>query len=413
MKNKILISNIKQISKSNLEDLFNTDALTVSELTREIKLTLEDNFSRVSVIGEISNFKDHVSGHWYFNLKDSDAVINCTMWRGFNNYVYFTPQDGMKVVVNGKVTIYPPRGTYQIDVRSMQPAGLGELQEAFEKLKRKLEDEGLFDEEHKKSIPLFPEKIGIVTAIDGAAFRDMISVAERRFPLTELVIAPARVQGSGAAKTIAKSISDLNQLGDIDVIIVGRGGGSIEDLWAFNEEIVARAIYNAKIPVISGVGHEVDTTIADYVADLRAPTPSVAMELATPNIEDILVFLSDFIQNSVEKLEEKIFNANESVKSFTESYAFRSPTEILRMKQQKLDFLISNLSQGIDRKFLFYKNKISLLSKTVDNHDVQKTLKRGFVLVKQNSKFIQRAKSFNKNEPAELNFSDGKVKISS
>ena len=396
-----------------MEDLFNTDALTVSELTREIKLTLEDNFSRVSVIGEISNFKDHVSGHWYFNLKDSDAVINCTMWRGFNNYVYFTPQDGMKVVVNGKVTIYPPRGTYQIDVRSMQPAGLGELQEAFEKLKRKLEDEGLFDEEHKKSIPLFPEKIGIVTAIDGAAFRDMISVAERRFPLTELVIAPARVQGSGAAKTIAKSISDLNQLGDIDVIIVGRGGGSIEDLWAFNEEIVARAIYNSKIPVISGVGHEVDTTIADYVADLRAPTPSVAMELATPNIEDILGFLSDFIQNSVEKLEEKIFNANESVKSFTESYAFRSPTEILRMKQQKLDFLISNLSQGIDRKFLFYKNKISLLSKTVDNHDVQKTLKRGFVLVKQNSKFIQRAKSFNKNEPAELNFSDGKVKISS
>src|SRR3972149_9359587 len=176
--------------------------LTVSELTKEIKQTLEDKFEQVSVQGEISNFKAHVSGHWYFSLKDANASISCTMWKGFNNYVFFTPQDGMKITVNGKISVYPPRGNYQNDVRSMKPAGVGELQAAFEALKQKLSDEGLFDEEFKKEIPAFPKKIGIVTAIDGAAFKDMISVAERRFPLVELVIVPARLQGSGAAKTI-------------------------------------------------------------------------------------------------------------------------------------------------------------------------------------------------------------------
>jgi len=221
--------------------------LTVSELTKEIRRTLEESFEQVSVIGEISNFKSHVSGHWYFSLKDADAVINCTMWKGFNQYVFFTPQDGMKIVVNGKLTVYPPRGSYQLDIRSMKPAGLGELQEAFEKLKKKLEAEGLFDEKYKKQIPAFPLKIGIVTAIDGAAFRDLVSVAKRRYPLVELVIAPARVQGSGAAESIVDSIKLLNKSGSIDVIIVGRGGGSIEDLWAFNEEIVARAIFKSKI----------------------------------------------------------------------------------------------------------------------------------------------------------------------
>ncbi len=260
-----------------------TQILTVSELTKEIRKTLEETFEQVSVIGEISNFKSHVSGHWYFSLKDADAVINCTMWKGFNQYVFFTPQDGMKIIVNGKLTVYPPRGSYQLDIRSMKPAGLGELQEAFEKLKKKLEAEGLFDEKFKKPIPTFPKKIGIVTAIGGAAFKDLISVAKRRFPLTEIVIAPARVQGSGSAESIVNGIKLLNEYPGIDVIIVARGGGSIEDLWAFNEEIVARAIFKSKVPVISGVGHEVDFTIADYVADLRAPTPSVAMEIATPD----------------------------------------------------------------------------------------------------------------------------------
>jgi len=396
-----------------LENLFDTDALTVSELTREIKFTLEEGFSHVSVIGEISNFKDHVSGHWYFNLKDSDAVINCAMWRGFNNYVYFTPQDGMKVIVNGKVTVYPPRGTYQIDVRSMRPAGIGELQAAFERLKKKLEAEGLFDEELKKPVPSFPKKIGIVTAIDGAAFRDMISVAKRRFPLIELLIAPARVQGSGAAETIVNSIKQLNERDDIDVIIVGRGGGSIEDLWAFNEEIVARAIFESEIPVISGVGHEVDVTIADYVADLRAPTPSVAMELATPNIEDIFAFMNDFLYNASNRIQEVVEQAKKRTEIFTGSYAFRFPVDLIRNKQQQLDYAISNLLQNIDKKILLVNGKISLLSQTIESHDVNKTLKHGFVLVKQNAGFVKRASKFLKGKAAVLKFYDGEIKVNS
>src|SRR3990172_5978625 len=311
-----------------MQEEFDSHILTVSDLTKEIKLSLEKTFSRISVIGEISNFKAQVSGHWYFNLKDSDAVINCVMWRGFNNQVFFTPQDGMKVIVNGKLTVYPPRGNYQIDARSMKPAGLGELQEAFEKLKQKLELEGLFDEEHKKPIPSFPNRIGIVTAIDGAAFRDMISVAERRYPLVELVIAPARVQGSGAADTIVRSLKRLNKGKDIDVIIVGRGGGSIEDLWAFNEEIVARAIYSSAIPVISGIGHEVDFTIADYVADLRAPTPSVAMELATPDMGEIFAFISDFSYYTTNNLLNMIDDSRSKIDGILNSYSFRYPLDL-------------------------------------------------------------------------------------
>ncbi|MDP3831768.1 MAG: exodeoxyribonuclease VII large subunit, partial [Ignavibacteriaceae bacterium] len=280
--------------------------LTVGGLTKIIKEILEESFPSFSLIGEISNFKSHYSGHWYFTLKDSDAQISCTMWKGYNNYVFFKPEDGMKVIITGKLTVYPPRGSYQIDIRSMKPAGEGELQAAFERLKRKLFEEGLFDEVYKKEIPSSPKKIGVVTSIDGAAFKDIISVAQRRYPLVELVIAPAKVQGAGAAESIVNSIKQLNLHKDIEVIIVGRGGGSIEDLWAFNEEIVARAIFNSKIPIISAVGHEVDFTISDFVADLRAATPTAAMELATPDVNDIYMTIESFIDNSFETLLEKI-----------------------------------------------------------------------------------------------------------
>lgn len=385
--------------------------LSVTELTRELKQTLEENFSSVSVIGEISNFKSHVSGHWYFNLKDSGAVINCTMWKGFNQYVFFTPQDGMKIIVNGKITVYPPRGSYQVDIRSMKPSGVGELQEAFERLKKKLEAEGLFDEEHKKTIPSFPKKIGIVTAIDGAAFKDMISVAERRYPLVEIIIAPSKVQGSGAAENIAASIKLLNEKSNVDVIIVGRGGGSIEDLWAFNEEIVARAIYNSKIPVISGIGHEVDFTISDYAADLRAPTPSVAMELATPNSDDILNFINQFIESSTQKVQDLLINFNEVIFQTISSYGFRTPLDLLRWKSQKADILYTRLNQAIDHKLLVIRQKLSLCIKSLESSDVKRTLRRGFVLVKQNSKFVTRRTFFNENSDSELNFYDGDINL--
>ena len=386
-----------------------TQILTVSELTKEIRRTLEESFEKVSVIGEISNFKSHISGHWYFSLKDSGAVINCTMWKGFNQYVFFTPQDGMKIIVNGKLTVYPPRGSYQLDIRSMKPAGLGELQEAFERLKKKLDAEGLFDEKFKKLIPVFPERIGIVTAIDGAAFRDLVSVAKRRYPLVELVIAPARVQGSGAAQSIVNSIKLLNKIEGMDVIIVGRGGGSIEDLWAFNEEIVARAIFNSKVPIISGVGHEVDFTIADYVADLRAPTPSVAMELATPDTEEIENYIKEFLSKSIKIIDEQIEEKNEDILSLIKSYGFRLPLEIVNSKSQQVDNSISRILKNIERFFLVYDKKISLLAKSLETYDIQRSLKRGFVLVKQNSKFVTRAAKFNNEKKAFLKFFDGEV----
>jgi len=384
--------------------------LTVSEITKNIKVLLEENFSQVSVVGEISNFKPHISGHWYFNLKDSDAVISCTMWKGLNSYVYFTPQDGMKVVVNGKLTVYPPRGNYQIDVRSMKPAGVGELQAAFEALKQKLAAEGLFDEEHKKEIPEIPQKIGIVTAIDGAAFRDMISVAKRRFPLVELVIAPSRVQGSGAAGEIVDGIKMLNE-SEVDVIIVGRGGGSIEDLWAFNEEIVARAIYNSQIPIISGVGHEIDFTIADFVADLRAPTPSAAMELATPNISEIISFITAFVSNSAGTLTDICEEKKYDVINIMKSYGFRIPEDMVRTNVQKIDFLLSKIFQSMDFVLINYKNKISLAEKILDSNDVRKQLKKGFSMIKQDSKLIKRKSDLDVNQATEITFYDGKAII--
>jgi exodeoxyribonuclease VII large subunit len=386
-----------------------TQILTVSELTKEIRKTLEETFEQVSVIGEISNFKSHISGHWYFSLKDKDAVINCTMWKGFNQYVFFTPLDGMKIIVNGKLTVYPPRGSYQLDIRSMKPAGLGELQEAFEKLKKKLEAEGIFDEKYKKPIPIFPKKIGIVTAIGGAAFKDLISVAKRRFPLAEIVVAPARVQGSGAAESIVNSIKLLNEYPAIDIIIIARGGGSIEDLWAFNEEIVARAIFKSKVPVISGVGHEVDFTIADYVADLRAPTPSVAMEIATPDIIEIENFISDFLSKSSSNIEDIIETKMQDVSSFSKSYGFRLPMDILNRKTQQVDMSVSRVFRSLEKFSMIYGNKISLLTKSLDVYDVQRALKRGFVLVKQNSKFVTRASGFSKGKKALLKFYDGEV----
>jgi exodeoxyribonuclease VII large subunit len=291
----------------------------------------------------------------------------------------------------------------------MKPAGLGELQEAFEKLKKKLESEGLFDERFKKPIPVFPNKIGIVTAIDGAAFRDLISVAKRRFPLAEIVIAPARVQGSGAAESVVKAIKQMNDHSDINVIIVSRGGGSIEDLWAFNEEIVARAIFKSKIPIISGVGHEVDFTITDYVADLRAPTPSVAMEIATPDINDIENFIIDSFSKSSIHIEEVIEEKIADVTSLYNSYGFRLPMEILNRKSQQFDMSINSIVQSIEKSSMIYDKKISLLSKSLEAYNVERSLKRGFVLVKQNSKFVTRASDFNREKKIQIKFFDGEI----
>ncbi|MBU1100510.1 MAG: exodeoxyribonuclease VII large subunit [Bacteroidetes bacterium] len=384
---------------------------TISEITASVKQLIEENFNQVSLIGEISNFKPHFSGHWYFTLKDKNAQINCTMWKGVNSYVFFTPQDGMKVIVTGKLSVYPPRGSYQIDVRSMKPAGEGELQAAFEKLKLRLSSEGLFEAVHKKSIPRFPEKIGVVTAIDGAALRDMISVLNRRYPIAELIIAASKVQGQGAAEEIVRSIRLLNTRKDIDVIIVGRGGGSIEDLWAFNEEIVAREIFASSIPIISAVGHEIDFTISDFVADLRAPTPTAAMELATPEKEEIFAFIADFSYNSSDKIFRKIRNYRQEINSISNSYGFKNPQGLIKTKIQFLDNLLYRINNSTQKIIVNAKNNLELINATIEANNVDKILKKGFTLIKQKGSIIPKAKNFSGNDDFIIKFVDKEVVV--
>lgn len=384
---------------------------SITELTAVIRETLEMNFDSLSVTGEISNFKKHISGHWYFTLKDENAQISCAMWKGFNNYVFFTPEDGMKIIVNGKITVYPPRGTYQIDVRSMKPAGVGELQAAFENLKQKLSAEGLFDEDYKKPIPRFPKKIGVITGADSAAYRDIINIATRRYPLAELIIAPTRVQGEGAAKLISAAIEEFNKRKDIDTLIVARGGGSLEDLWAFNEEIVARSIFESRIPVISGVGHEIDFTIADFVSDLRAPTPSSAIELATPNRNDILEALREYAGRIEGLILEKVEASSDIVGSLLGSYAFRNIENKVNTGIQFVDNLYSNLNKSIIQLNKNRLQRVKFLEKSIEGFDIEKTLKKGFTLIKQNGKFVSRAKKLSKTEEFKIKFFDEEVEI--
>ena len=387
------------------------NTLTVTEITRLIKNDLEENFSSLSIVGEISNFKAHSSGHWYFTLKDSDAQISCTMWRGVNNYVFFSPQDGMKVTIIGRITVYPPRGNYQIDVRAMQPAGVGELQIAYEKLKEKLQREGLFASENKKELPELPMKIGIVTSIGGAALKDLLSVAKRRFPLVELFFAPCVVQGSDAAASIASAIKLLNKQDEVEVIIVARGGGSLEDLWAFNEELVAYAIYHSKISIVTGIGHEIDFTIADFVADYRAATPTAAMEILTPEMNEITTLIRNYDDEITESMFSIIDEHKIQISSILNSYGFRNPVELLKLYSQKVDTGLYKLNQSIEKFLNLKKNRAELLSSRLSAHDVQKTLAKGFVLVKQEDKFVTRAKKFQTAKPHTLIFYDNKIQI--
>lgn len=277
--------------------------LTVFELTSRIKTILEGNFKRVFVKGEISNFTSHHSGHYYFTLKDDKAQIPAVMFRYQNKKLKFTPEHGMEVILIGRLSVYEPHGKYQILVDEMEPAGLGALQKAFEQLRARLEKEGLFDPAHKKPIPKMPQRIGIVTSPTGAAIRDILNITRRRYANIHIVLYPVRVQGEGAAQEVAQAIDEFNTcFPEMDVLIVGRGGGSLEDLWAFNEEAVARSIYASKIPIISAVGHEVDTTIADYVADLRAPTPSAAAELVVQDKIELLRHLENLRKRLVSPL---------------------------------------------------------------------------------------------------------------
>lgn len=337
----------------------NNEYLTISDINKIIKYTIEGNEELRSVYlkGEISNLKYHSRGHLYFSLKDETSKINAVMFN-YERYLTFNPKDGDSVLVHGRISVYEASGSYQIYVDSMDMDGIGNLYVLFEKLKKKLEVEGLFDKEHKKKIKRVPRKIGVITAPTGAAVRDIISTINRRFPMTEIYLFPTLVQGESAAPNIAKMIELANTFDDIDTIILGRGGGSIEDLWAFNEEIVARAIYNSRIPIISGVGHEIDFTISDFVADLRAPTPTGAALMATPDIEEVRRYFRNAFERVNNSIDNIIYNCNQLLNKYKSNYILNNPIKLYEMQEQRLDTLYDRLNSYINNYLDNYKHII-------------------------------------------------------
>lgn len=323
----------------------------VAELTALIKAILENEFGSVWLEGEISNLRRPSSGHLYFTLKDELAQIKAVLFRGNQQRLSISLSDGLKVRVQGEITVYEKGGEYQIIVRVVEEAGKGSLQEAFEALKKKLSSEGLFDEARKKPIPMLPQRIGLVTSPSGAALRDILNVLTRRYPNLHLIIAPCRVQGEGAAQEIAEAIDLLNVLDNCDVMIVGRGGGSIEDLWCFNEEIVARAIARSHIPIISAVGHEIDFTISDFVADLRAPTPSAAAELVVGQKDNFETRLKQIIHRLTSAIETQRLRLRNRLTSAEKSYVFREPTNILLRYRQLIDSLQTKMGHALLNRY--------------------------------------------------------------
>jgi exodeoxyribonuclease VII large subunit len=383
--------------------------LTITEITRQIKLSLEQRFPRIWVQGEISNFKRHTSGHLYFTLKDEGAQISAAMWRSRAEGLLFQPETGMKVIARGSITVYPPRGSYQLDVEQLTPVGVGELQLAFEKLKRKLAAEGLFDESHKKPIPEYPERIGIITSETGAALQDIRSVLGRRFPAVEVILLPVRVQGAGAAEEVAQAIADMSHFGKVDVMIVGRGGGSLEDLWAFNEEIVARAIYNSRIPVISAVGHEIDFSISDFVADLRAPTPSAAAELVVHDRSELLELLRNSCYTMQGNLEERLSTLRDRVQGLVSSYSFNRPKDLLRESSQRVDELERSLTMKYSHLVqLLYQSHLTLQHRLTALNP-KNVLRRGYALVRKEGDLVTSAGALHTGDDATIQFHDGTV----
>ena len=407
--------------------------ITISELSKYLKSKFDEDLllRKVYLKGEISNFKAHTRGHYYFTLKDETSRISAIMFASNTRSLKFLPTDGMRVLVTGRISIYEATGGYQIYVDDMLEDGVGNLYVAFEQLKEKLAKEGLFNKEHKKKIPRMPKKIGIVTASTGAAIRDILTTIKRRFPICETILFPSLVQGNEAACDIAKKIEIANNY-DIDTLIVGRGGGSLEDLWPFNEEVVARAIYNSHIPVISAVGHEVDFTIADFVADLRAPTPTAAAELAVVDMDTVISYLDTAKSRSYNAVLNLIDNNKLRLNKITTSYVLKKPTAIYEIKEQKLDGLIDKLNTVMEIKLNLYNNKLDSLknSYVFNNSDILykfksqnlnnlinklevlnplNTIKRGYAIVKFENKVLSDINLVKKDDSINIELKNGKI----
>ena len=351
---------------------------TVSQINGYVKKILDHNIilNNVWVKGELSNFKRHYSGHLYITLKDEGGVLKAVMFRGAAATLAFEPADGMKVLARGRVSVYEAGGAYQLYIEEMIPDGVGELYIAYEQLKKQLADEGLFDERHKKPIPKFPKAVGVVTAPTGAAVRDIINVITRRYPMAEIILYPAKVQGTGAAESVVKAIEYFNATREVDTLIVGRGGGSIEDLWAFNEEITARAIYASEIPVISAVGHETDFTIADFVADLRAPTPSAAAEIAVPSTPE----LAARITADKSRIQQSIVSRIEGGRLLLKRFKMRTPKDRIDEYSLRVDAMTRSMENSLKMKTMSLRRHFAAQAAKLDALSPLQTLSRGYAI---------------------------------
>ena len=388
------------------------NAISVTELNKYIKdkIDKDEMLNNVFVKGEISNYKHHYTGHLYFTLKDENSLIKCIMFKGYAVNLKFEPKDGMKVTIFGSVSVFERDGVYQIYVKAMQEDGIGSLYKAYEEMKAKLEKEGLFDQSHKKKIPLMPRCIGVLTSNTGAVIRDIINVSTRRNPNVYIKLLPVPVQGPGAAEKIVDAIKTMNEKKLADVIIVARGGGSLEDLWPFNEEIVARAIYDSELPVISAVGHETDFTIADFVADLRAPTPSAAAELAVPNIADIKLKLEGYNNRYKLALKKKVEFMKLRYEKCMNSRVFKEPLQKINEKYILIDMKVKTMQNSISNIYNSKKtNMIKHIAK-LDALSPLKTLTRGYSIVQVNGKIVKSVSQIKKDDEIDIRLIDGKAR---
>lgn len=385
--------------------------LSVSQINYYLKsiFDYDENLKNIYVTGEISNFTNHYrSGHFYFTLKDETSAIKAVMFRQYAQNIRFEPYDGLRVLVRCSVSVFERDGVYQLYVTDMQPDGLGELNLAYEQLKEKLGKEGLFSPEYKKPIPKYPERIAVVTSPTGAAVQDIINVISRRYPCCELMIVPVHVQGDQSAGEIVKALRRINLLKCADTIILGRGGGSIEDLWSFNEETVARAIFESEIPIISAVGHETDYTISDFVSDLRAPTPSAAAELATPDVRSLLGEVAYFEQAISKSVSDKISDFEYMLKDYANTLFLYSPENELKVRRDKISEYKTELEQTLKRTLERKVIELSAMSGKLDALSPLKTLARGYgVVFDENDKHVDSAKKLKTNQKIKLRMKDG------
>ena len=385
--------------------------LTVTAVTRYLKYKLDsdENLKNIFIKGEISNCKYHSTGHIYFSIKDENSIINAIMFSTNAKNLTFIPNDGMKVLVCGRISVYEASGRYQIYVDEMLEDGVGNLYIEFEKLKKKLEEEGLFDPKYKKPIPKIPSRVGVITASTGAAIRDIISTIERRFPMCETYLFPSLVQGESASKDLIRKLLQADNY-NLDVIIIGRGGGSIEDLWAFNDEELAHTIFNAKTPIISAVGHEIDFTISDFVSDLRAPTPTGAAELAVPNMSDILINLDHLKIRLNESLNKKLDYNKLRLNNLKNSFVLKNPMILYENKRQNIDLIYEKINTIINHKLEKYNTNFSNLINKLELLNPLSILSKGYSVVYKNDKVLKDSKNIKINDVISIKLHKGEIK---